>query len=305
MPPGHDLMACQIFFSILRSAQDRQLPADRRRKLTGRQELSDPFIMELNRRILEPPATEPKPFWIPEKKSETQLEIIKREIAPPVPVPAVAEQRPPEPIHVAEIPAKTETPHSVLVSVSPTSLRSFSDDEIFAETHRRFAMTLGLSAKVEALEKRIPTVEQLSLLTELAEMQKLIVEETGALAKNQEALIHRLDSFEAELRKVNTAVGEAPTANLIPRVAILGCRRYEMEHIRQGCEEVGLKLDFRHYDQDENPRKIHAEYAISLKWLNHSWDGQIKDAIANGKYVFLNGGVGMAVNQLKTWFQSA
>jgi len=304
IPSGNDIIACQMFMGILRSAQDRQMPPERRRKLTGRQELSDPFITELARKIANPPAQEPLPFWIkPKVEAVAKIEVPRDN--QPIPQPVSRIEKPSEPIQVAELPAKSEEAHRVLVSVAPSSLRSFSDDEIFAETHRRFALMLGLPAKVEALEKRVPTAEQLTLLNELAEMQKMIMEETAGMRKSQDAVMARLDVFEAELKKVNTAVVEAPTTNLIPRVAILGCRRYEMEHIRQACEEVGLKLDFRHYDQDENPKKIHAEYAISLKWLNHSWDTQIKDAIANGKYVFLNGGVGMAVNQLKTWFQSA
>lgn len=309
IPSGNDIIACQMFMGVLRSAQDRQMPPDRRRKLSSRQELNDSFIAELSRRIQNPPAEEPLPFWIKPKAeavarvTEAAIKELQQQDQAPVPVSRI--ETPAEPIQVAELPAKSEEAHRVLVSVAPSSLRSFSDDEIFAETHRRFALMLGLPEKLEALEKRVPTAEQLNLLAELVEMQKLVVEETATIRKDQAAMTARMNAFEAELRKVNTAVVEAPTSELIPRVAILGCRKYEMEHIRQGCEEVGLKLDFRHYDQDENPRKIHAEYAISLKWLNHAWDGQIKDAIANGKYVFLNGGVGMAVNQLKTWFQTS
>lgn len=296
MPPSHDIVACQLFFAMIRKAIERQLPPERRRKLMGRHELSPSFTAELLKRLVNPP-TSSAPYWAARSHEQDR---VKAESTPPV-APATTEDS--ADLHVAEIPATSETAHRVLVSVSPTRLKDFTDDELFAETQRRFGALLSLPTRLDQLERRLPTPEQFALFGELAEMQKLILEETSVMRKEQDRFEERVREFEQEMNKLSTAVGEAPKAKLLPRIAILGCRRYEMEHIRQGCEEVGLKLDFRHYDQDEKPKKIHADYAISLKWLNHSWDNQIKDCIANGKYVFLNGGVGMAVNQLKTWFQ--
>lgn len=323
IPQSDDTVGCQILFTTMRAAQHRQLPPDRRRKLVGRTELNDSFIAELARRLKDPPKECPEHYpWHPDKQPGlVRLQIPDaKEVKPrahgetlPLPiaenhsteVAAANSSVPPTPtpvVPVAEIPAKTEQPHKVLVSVEPARLSTFSDEEIFAETLRRM---IGISKLVQGIEERLPTKEQLVMLGELHEMQKLVVDETGKLGEAQKQMAERMKSLEADVTKLERANDERPTDRLIPRVAILGCRKYEVEHIRQGCEAVGLKIDFRHYDQDESPRKIHADWAISLKWLSHSWDSQIKDCIGPGKYVFLNGGVGMAVNQLKTWFQSS
>lgn len=321
IPQSDDTVGCQLFFSQLRGAQQRQLPPERRRKLIGRQELSDNFIADLARRLKDPPKEKPPQYeWHPDKQPglvrlqipdthgparqqtpppnahETISSEVPQVPKPPEEVPAVS-----APVPVAEIPAKTEQPHKVLVSVEPARLSTFSDEEIFSETLRRM---LGISKVIAGIQERLPTKEQLAMLSDLHQMQQLVVEETGKITGSVSQLAERMKQVEQDVTKLEKSHDERPTDKLIPRVAILGCRKYEVEHIRQGCEQVGLKLDFRHYDQDESPRKIHAEWAISLKWLSHSWDDQIKAAIPNGKYVFLNGGVGMAVNQLKTWFQT-
>jgi hypothetical protein len=310
IPPADDRITCQLFFSIVRAAQERQLPVDRRRKLAGRQELNDGFIQDMNRRLANPPKEKPVPFWVTDRGQPVTAsgraeptpvtEAVRDGLLTQVPVREVTPSPAKEAVPIAEIPAKSETAHKVLVSVEPARLRSFTDEEIFSEALRRM---VGIANMVEAFQKRLPTPEQLSMLANIEEMQKLLVEETGVIRKEQDRQATEMKAIAADVSKLSDAVAEAPRKDVLPRVAILGCRRYEVEHIRQGCEAVGLKLDFRHYDQDEKPRKIHADWAISLKWLSHSWDDQIKAAIPNGKYVFLNGGVGMAVNQLKTWFQ--
>lgn len=121
-------------------------------------------------------------------------------------------------------------------------------------------------------------------------------------AKHQKQLDAVMVRF-AELENRITSTPAPEERKKLPRVAILGCRLYEMEHIRDGCKAAGLALDFRHYDQDQAPRQFQADYAISLKWLNHSWDDQCKRAVPSADhYKFLNGGVGTAIQQLKTWF---
>lgn len=325
IPQSDDTVGCQLFFSQLRAAQHRQLPPDRRRKLVGRQELSESFIADLARRLKDPPKEQPEHYpWHPDKQpglvrlqipdtrssanghshahaptaeSSNSQQSISTEV-PKVPE-LSAPVAPTEPKLVEAV----EPPKTVEVGLGQmrVELSSASDVDIFAEALKRM---LGVASAVTEMKKLLPTQEQLAMLADLHEMQKLLVDETGKITSSVAQLTERMKALEGDVTKLEKAHEERPTDRLIPRVAILGCRKYEVEHIRQGCEAIGLKIDFRHYDQDESPRKIHADWAISLKWLSHSWDNQIKDAIPAGKYVFLNGGVGMAVNQLKTWFQT-
>lgn len=137
-------------------------------------------------------------------------------------------------------------------------------------------------------------------VSELEQLTVMQAEDNNRLMKADIALNQRLAALEARLALVNT------TTEKLPRVAIVGCRLYEFEHIRQGAEAAGLKLDLRHYDQEANPTKISADWAILMKWGRHAWQDQINAAITNtDRRIFLNGGVGMVITQLKTWFQSA
>ena len=67
---------------------------------------------------------------------------------------------------------------------------------------------------------------------------------------------------------------------------------------------AGLEIDFRFYDPDASPHRIKADYALGLKCTNHAWVAQAKEGVPGGNYVFVPGGAGMAINQLKTWFQT-
>lgn len=95
---------------------------------------------------------------------------------------------------------------------------------------------------------------------------------------------------------------ETPREKL-PTVAIVGCRRYEFQHIIDGTKKAHLRCNFVHYDQDSQVRSIHADYAIAMKWANHGWQDQMDIAIKDrARNVFTNGGVTSVVKQLTEWF---
>jgi regulator of replication initiation timing len=142
-------------------------------------------------------------------------------------------------------------------------------------------------------------MSSMTAIGDLREMNGMLTDDVGKLQLDNEALKRRMAEVETQLE----LSGKKDVKR--PRVAILGCRRYEFEHIRQGCDQLGLRLDLRHYDQDTAPGNVHADWAISLKWLNHAWDAKIKEAVPSEHYRFLNGGIGTAIKQLQAWFQPA
>jgi hypothetical protein len=169
------------------------------------------------------------------------------------------------------------------VPVAPTpaplpSLGEFTIVELMSEFARRID---GMTTSLSQIQSSIAS---------LAVMQEMQVDE---LAKIRDATWSKI----AELNQ--SAAVSAPRTKK-PRVAILGCRKYEFDHIVAGFGSDAA--EFKHYDQDTSPHKITADYAISLKWLNHSWDAQIKSAVPSDHYRFLNGGTSTAIQQLKTWF---
>jgi hypothetical protein len=105
---------------------------------------------------------------------------------------------------------------------------------------------------------------------------------------------------------LDNKIAAAPTVAAVkaPVVAVLGCRKYEFDYIVAGAKAAGLpKIDFRFYDQDTSPTPFRADYAITLKFMNHGWDAQCKNGVPDGNYKFSNGGVSTAIKQLETWFR--
>lgn len=149
-----------------------------------------------------------------------------------------------------------------------------------------FSRMLGLVGEHETNSRRVQAVEELvlSIPDEIAHLRQDIMQR---LAAHDNAV-----QVQVETRKV------------LPRVAIIGCQRYEFDHIQQGAKGAGLQLDFRHYDQDSHPRPVHAEWVISMKWISHDWARQINSMPTDHKK-FISGGVGTVINQLKQWFTPA
>ncbi len=130
----------------------------------------------------------------------------------------------------------------------------------------------------------------------------LLVESITDLREKNEKLAGRLDRLENPGATMAEKTEGDETAQPRPRVAILGCRRYEFLHIKIGCEKLGLKLNLRHYDQDAVASTVHADYAIVMKFCLHSWHDQVRRAIPRDHARFLGGGITSVLRQLKEWF---
>lgn len=121
------------------------------------------------------------------------------------------------------------------------------------------------------------------------------------LQMEENALVKReLAAMQVEITNLRT------TAKIkLPVVAIVGCMPHLYHHIIEGAKETGIHCDFRHYEQGSKARPFTADYAIVLHWVGHDWDDQVHNAVpdrSRAKFIG-TGGVGMAIKQLKEWFQ--
>lgn len=153
---------------------------------------------------------------------------------------------------------------------------------LFSETFARLFAMLG---EHEAGTRKLQGLE---------DGQLAIMDELG---KDREETAKRFADLE---NKITIAAGQPKKA--LPRVALLGCQGYVMEHIKQGCETAGIRVEFRMYEQGSVVRGINADYALSLRFLDHATHKQVTDALPHDHYKFINGGVSMALAQLKEWF---
>lgn len=132
----------------------------------------------------------------------------------------------------------------------------------------------------------------------LEDSNKFLLEEFATVSASQERIMRRLADHDTALGKLPAQVREN-----LPRVAIVSCRKDEMDHIERGAEKHGLKLDFRLYEQNSAPRRIDADWAVTMRFGGHEWQDQVNKSIPSGQSVFTNGGVSSVINQLCQWFK--
>lgn len=134
---------------------------------------------------------------------------------------------------------------------------------------------------------------------ELEGMHVLLLEELEKTRNLHEVTLQRLAVIENAIK--NTPKQEVVQ---LPRVAIIGCERYEFTKIVTTCRDLGLRLDLKHHEADDS-RGIFGEWAILLPWANHSWREKAKATLPNGKWICIDGGARKAVEQLLKWFQTS
>lgn len=271
IPEGTNRGGCGILVEETRATL-LALPEGRRRKMTGVMiQLHDPST-DLGGRMIDlfrKPRLPDLPLPMVEKPETNGHSPVTEPVAP-----GKGEQQPgsnPEP-------AATHLPVPDAVSKADQAAEIFKD---------LFAGYL----KFDQIEKRLGEVEVYN---------NLLTEENSGLRG-------RLDSAEQELTKIRAELIEAKTAKKeeMPRVAIIGCRKDEFDKIVKECTARGIHARFRHYDQDQNPTDVFADYAIMMKWVSHTWDDKVKKAIPRGQFAFTDGGTLKAVGQIGVWLERA
>lgn len=149
----------------------------------------------------------------------------------------------------------------------------------------------------------------LSALLEFVGKSEAQGQALAELGQWKEAILGEMSELHKEVGQLRVQIANGshllpePPKKVLPRVAIVACQRFMFEHITRGAEARGIKCEWHHYGQDEKPKKVHAEWAISLRWGGHSWDDQLKISIPNpDRRVFLSGGTSEAIKQLEAWF---
>ncbi len=262
-------------------------PSDR----TGRALLTDflfaaqQLLPRERRRKTKSPAALGDIFWTLVEAALTT----KTDLAPPVPVKSASElasEPVPGPVPEAAKGEAATPPAGQAILPEADPLRDVPLAALLQATFRRILIAVD---QAQAANRRVGELEELNAMQ---------AEDLSQMRKEYQQVQQRIANLETALQ------GLPKAEKKLPRVAIVGCLRYQFDHITHAADAAGLELDFRHYDQETNPTKLSADWAIILKWGSHAWQDQINSAIPAGQHIFLNGGIGMAVNQLKTWFQS-
>lgn len=256
---------------------------------TGRQMLHEitttaQIVLPRNRRRLRAPLHAYNPlFWKFVNDSVTTKSYLK--IAQPKP--EENQQQPP-----AKTEAKTE---SVAQTSSPPAEPPVAPPAGYAIVNADHPLgNVPTTALFNEIARRLETWDH--QMRELKGLSDLLIEESQRAEYRHQDMLQRMARIEPAMKIA--PVVEKP----LPKVAIIGCRRDEFEHIAQKCRTTGIRCDLRLYEQNTKPTRIHAEWAIRLKWAGHEWADQVRVSIPRGQYVFMDGGTGMAVAQLKAWF---
>lgn len=263
IPTEDDRAGARLLLDCARRAQGKVMPPDRRRKLSTSAEIVTNGIVSRLPEVMKQAQAEREAAVNAEARAKL-LGLDKKVEEPAKPV----EPPPAPPVHVA----RTEIP--------PLSAEELADPILAA------ANGLILALRVQFKEMK-----------ELRGMYELMIEDLAGLRKRVEASEEHVRVLEKVERKAD---GQAKAQ--LPVVAILGCRKDQFDEIETRAKERGLNLVFRHYDQDSNPRPINAQWAVSMRFVRHSWDDQVNASIPRGNYSFIRGGVSQVVQQLEIWF---
>lgn len=181
---------------------------------------------------------------------------------------------------------------SVPVSAPPAAYATpaMTDEQLITAGLAKATLAQLTQATMAKLFETIGGYE--AAINELRDFNNMLVEENAGTKRHINELHVEITNLRGRAKK------------RLPVVAICGCQPHIFHHITDGAKTAGIELDFRHYEQGSKARPFHADYAIAMHWLGHDWDDQIHNAVPDrSRAKFLgNGGVGMAIKQLKEWF---
>lgn len=268
VPPPTDKVGSQLLVNSLWQAQENVLLPNRRKgnRRAGRAIFARRNFFERLEVILQAKAKE----------------LTGRNGAPaPVPPPVEA---PPDPVPPPEPPK--------------LALADASLPDLLAVLFGRF---------FELLERKAPPAEIARLdkaQTESADMQRLILDRIAELEKQVDTMTPRLMPEKpadppAPIIEIESENGTEPRR---PRVAIVGCRRDQFEHLFAKAKEHALAVELRYYDATTRPVNIRADYALAMRFLEHAWADKAKAAVPAKNFVFLRGSVSQMLEQLLVWF---
>lgn len=201
--------------------------------------------------------------------------------------------KPVAPIAATEAPKIEPAPAPAEKPVPPEGYALMSADDPLANVPLRVLFRAAFTRMLDTLEATTAENKQ------LREANAFLLDEFGKLSASQEKIMGRLAGHDTALAQLPAKARQA-----LPRVAIVACRKDEMDHIERGAEKHGLKLDFRLYEQNANAKFIDADYAIMMKWGGHDYQDQVTLAIKDPtRRVFTNGGISSVINQLCIWFK--
>lgn len=284
IPQADDRFGSLMFQDMIRDAQTRACRSTRQRNLSfARAALEDAGLMpklEAMARLPHLPALPPAPLEIDELVN----------MAPPKTAVNGNGSHPPHDRAVGEpfIPAVAPAP------AGPDKFAAFSDAELMQAA---FGRALGLAGRVEALEKSLRKVEE-----DASTYAQLVSEENEAITKRAVELANRVTELEERITASSSGAGQ----DKLPVVAILGCRKDEFDLIVKKAPEHGLKLTFKHYEQQQAKvvPVFGCDYAIMMPGLSHAQNDHVQKVIPRGQYLFLsNFSVSRTIAQLQVWFQ--
>lgn len=272
VPDSRDKFGRGMFLGIARRAMCEVLPRDRQRSVNTSLRLGNPVIALVTKTLAfarNKPAAAPIPVIQP---------------APLTAKPPTAEIQPPP----APVQPDTSEPAGnslELEEMSSVALVARLAD-VAAELGRRAVLSVDkLANALSGLQARVSQ--------DIDALQELQSEEFARQQAEIAALNRRIIDLEG--KGEGNGIINAPEIT----VAVLGCRKYEFDHVVNAFKSSRYPIKFKHFDQDTSPHQFEADYAVSLKWLNHSWDSHARNAVENPQhYKFLNGGVKMAIDTI-------
>lgn len=212
-----------------------------------------------------------------------------------VPSPAVTEaqtngQHAPAPAPEAQTPPSASQAWSVTAITE--GLGSTPTQHLVSELVSRLFRMLETKSAPMQLEEIQRTLE------ERRKYDELLTEEMAELRKQVEALTRFRP---VPVASDGTSEHEQERSKL-PRVAVLGMFKDQFDVVQHEASKLGIAAELRFYDKEQKPREVNADYAISGRWVNHSWLDQVKRGVPHSKIAFFRGGVGQAISQLLVWF---
>lgn len=191
---------------------------------------------------------------------------------------------------VQKIEAEQAAPVQPVAASNAVTAPAMTDEQLVSAGLAKATLAQLTQATMAKLFETIGGYE--AAINELRDFNNMLVEENAGTKRHINELHVEITNLRGTAKK------------RLPVVAICGCQPHIFHHITDGAKTAGIELDFRHYEQGSKARPFHADYAIAMHWLGHDWDDQIHNAVpdrSRAKFIG-NGGVGMAIKQLKEWF---